>query len=83
MLIILSIYTNINAPIRNNSDDWGDSMPTPDVLTNVEDENQFDNPLHRQKSTKKRKSKSKDIRSNSTTTLGAKRKQSQTRKEIA
>ena len=65
-----------------NSDDWGDSMPTCDVLTNVEDENKFENPLHRQKSTKSRKSKSKDIRANSITNIAAKRKQPYTKKEI-
>ena len=35
---------------RNNSDDWGGMIPTSDVLTNVEDENQFENPLHKQSS---------------------------------
>ena len=83
MFIIINIHQIIYTLHRNNSDDWGDSMPTPDVLTNVEDENQFENPLHKQKSSKKsRKNKGKDIRANSITNIASKRKQPQTKKEM-
>ena len=57
--------------VNKYSDDFGDSMPPPDILTNVDNENQFENPLHKQLSTKKNK---KDIRANSITGLGSKRK---------